>query len=81
MSFTEHLNNTPFQAGNPEHMKLVKEMGISILTLADGRVQLIHTFTNVSLLYVLHYLCWFVAFLLFGLILLTVFVWTYPNNL
>lgn len=40
------LHASDFQAGNPEHMKLVKEMGISILTLADGRVQLIHTFTN-----------------------------------
>jgi hypothetical protein len=36
------------QAGNPDHMKMVKDMGISILTLPDGRVQLLHTFSNVS---------------------------------
>jgi hypothetical protein len=29
-------------------MKMVKDMGISILTLPDGRVQLLHTFSNVS---------------------------------
>lgn len=37
-----------FQAGNPDHMRMVKDMGISILTLPDGRVQLLHTFANVS---------------------------------
>jgi hypothetical protein len=36
------------QAGNPDHMKMVKDMGIAILTLPDGRVQLLHTFSNVS---------------------------------
>jgi hypothetical protein len=36
------------QAGNPDHMKIVKDMGIAILTLPDGRVQLLHTFSNVS---------------------------------
>ena len=36
------------QAGNPNHMKMVKDMGIAILTLPDGRVQLLHTFSNVS---------------------------------
>jgi hypothetical protein len=36
------------QAGNADHMKMVKDMGIAILTLPDGRVQLLHTFSNVS---------------------------------
>jgi hypothetical protein len=36
------------QAGNPDHMRTVKDMGISVLTLPDGRVQLLHTFANVS---------------------------------
>jgi hypothetical protein len=35
------------QAGNADHMKMVKDMGIAILTLPDGRVQLLHTFSNV----------------------------------
>jgi hypothetical protein len=36
------------QTGNPDHMRMLKDMGISILTLSDGRVQLLHTFANVS---------------------------------
>ncbi|XP_069686401.1 ER degradation-enhancing alpha-mannosidase-like protein 3 [Periplaneta americana] len=40
------LHAAEFQAGNPDHMKMVKDMGISILTLPDGRVQLLHTFAN-----------------------------------
>lgn len=40
------LHASEFQAGNPDHMKMVKDMGISILTLPDGRVQLLHTFSN-----------------------------------
>jgi hypothetical protein len=36
------------QVGNAEHMRMVKDMGISILTLPDGRVQFLHTFANVS---------------------------------
>ncbi|XP_075228835.1 ER degradation enhancer, mannosidase alpha-like 2 isoform X2 [Lycorma delicatula] len=35
-----------FQSGNEEHMKLVNDMGITVATLADGRVQLLHTFSN-----------------------------------
>ncbi|XP_021917509.1 ER degradation-enhancing alpha-mannosidase-like protein 3 isoform X2 [Zootermopsis nevadensis] len=41
-----HLHASEFQAGNPDHMRMVKDMGISILTLPDGRVQLLHTFAN-----------------------------------
>lgn len=34
--------------GNSDHMKLLKEMGITIMALDDGRVQLVHAFGNVS---------------------------------
>jgi hypothetical protein len=37
-----------FQASNEEHMRLVNEMGITVDILSDGRVQLLHTFSNVS---------------------------------
>lgn len=37
-----------FQMGNSDHMKLLKEMGITIMALDDGRVQLVHAFGNVS---------------------------------
>jgi len=35
-----------FQSSNPEHLKLVKEMGINLMSLPDGRVQLLHTYAN-----------------------------------
>ena len=35
-----------FQSTSSEHQKLVKNMGISIIKLPDGRVQLLHTFAN-----------------------------------
>lgn len=37
---------TDFQSGNPHHLALVKDMGITIISLPDGRVQLLHTFAN-----------------------------------
>ncbi|XP_034254051.1 ER degradation-enhancing alpha-mannosidase-like protein 3 [Thrips palmi] len=37
-----------FQMGNSDHMKLLKEMGISIMSLDDGRVQLVHAFGNAA---------------------------------
>lgn len=40
------LNAAQFQANNLEHLKLLSDMGITTLTLADGRVQLLHTFSN-----------------------------------
>ncbi|XP_078041407.1 ER degradation enhancer, mannosidase alpha-like 2 [Augochlora pura] len=40
------LSAAQFQANNLEHMKLLSDMGITTLTLADGRVQLLHTFSN-----------------------------------
>ena len=40
------LSAAQFQANNLEHLKLLSDMGITTLTLADGRVQLLHTFSN-----------------------------------
>ena len=35
-----------FQSTSEEHQKLVRDMGITIIKLPDGRVQLLHTFAN-----------------------------------
>lgn len=40
------LNAHQFHANNLEHLKLLSSMGITILTMADGRMQLLHTFSN-----------------------------------
>ncbi|OAD55906.1 ER degradation-enhancing alpha-mannosidase-like 3 [Eufriesea mexicana] len=40
------LSAAQFQANNLEHLKLLSDMGIMTLTLANGRVQLLHTFSN-----------------------------------
>ncbi|XP_020300609.1 ER degradation-enhancing alpha-mannosidase-like protein 3 isoform X2 [Pseudomyrmex gracilis] len=40
------LSASQFQANNLEHLKILSDMGITTLTLADGRVQLLHTFSN-----------------------------------
>ncbi|XP_014613014.1 PREDICTED: ER degradation-enhancing alpha-mannosidase-like protein 3, partial [Polistes canadensis] len=40
------LSASQFQANNLEHLKILSEMGITALTLADGRVQLLHTISN-----------------------------------
>ncbi|TRY64103.1 hypothetical protein TCAL_02594 [Tigriopus californicus] len=35
-----------FQSGNEEHMELIKKMGITIVSLPDGRVQLLQSMAN-----------------------------------
>jgi len=40
------LTAAQFQSTNEEHLKLVRNMGITIVTLPDGRVQLLHTHAN-----------------------------------
>ncbi|XP_014243854.1 ER degradation-enhancing alpha-mannosidase-like protein 3 [Cimex lectularius] len=35
-----------FQSGNPEHKKIIGDMGISIAHLDDGRIQLLHSFSK-----------------------------------
>lgn len=44
------LSASQFQANNLEHLKRLSEMGITTLTFADGRVQLLHTFSNAKTL-------------------------------
>ncbi|XP_071551477.1 ER degradation-enhancing alpha-mannosidase-like protein 3 [Panulirus ornatus] len=40
------LRASEFQAGNNRHMGLLRDMGITIMALPDGRVQLLHTSSN-----------------------------------
>uniref|UniRef100_A0A0C9RV40 alpha-1,2-Mannosidase n=1 Tax=Fopius arisanus TaxID=64838 RepID=A0A0C9RV40_9HYME len=40
------LSASQFQANNLDHLKILSNMGITILTSADGRIQLLHTFSN-----------------------------------
>lgn len=42
------LKAVDFQAGNSLHVSILKDMGITILGLPDGRVQLLHTSASVS---------------------------------
>lgn len=41
----KRLTATEFSASNLGHLKMIRDMGINIVALNDGRVQLIHTFT------------------------------------
>jgi len=45
-SMVRKLHASDFQSSNADHMQLVKAMGISIVNLPDGRVQLLHTIAN-----------------------------------
>ncbi|RZB39048.1 ER degradation-enhancing alpha-mannosidase-like protein 3 [Asbolus verrucosus] len=40
------LTATEFSASNINHLKMIKDMGINIIALSDGRVQLLHTFSS-----------------------------------
>ncbi|KAK9500967.1 hypothetical protein O3M35_002118 [Rhynocoris fuscipes] len=40
------LSALHFQSGNPDHKKIIEDMGISIAYLEDGRIQLLHTFSK-----------------------------------
>lgn len=40
-----------FSASNLDHLKIIKDMGINIIALNDGTVQLMHTFAAVSFLF------------------------------
>ncbi|CAH0546636.1 unnamed protein product [Brassicogethes aeneus] len=39
------LTAAEFSAANVNHLKMIKDMGINIIALSDGRVQLLHTFS------------------------------------
>ena len=41
------LTAAEFSAANINHLKILRDMGISIVALNDGRVQLLHTFNTV----------------------------------
>lgn len=45
------LTAAEFSASNLDHLKIIKDMGINIVALNDGRVQLLHTFAAVSRIY------------------------------
>jgi ER degradation enhancer, mannosidase alpha-like 3 len=37
------LHAAQFQVGNPAHLAAAREMGVAVVTLPDGRLQLLHT--------------------------------------
>ena len=37
---------TEFQSNSPEHLAIIRDMGITFMSLPDGRVQLLHTAAN-----------------------------------
>ncbi|KAH0949561.1 hypothetical protein HN011_001028 [Eciton burchellii] len=49
-SIKRRLSASQFQANNMEHLRMLNDMGITTLTLADGRVQLLHTLANAKTL-------------------------------
>ena len=52
-SRTPKLLAENFQIGNAEHIRLLKEMGITVIQSNDGKVQLVHqagTVNNLSLI-------------------------------
>ncbi|XP_071445733.1 ER degradation-enhancing alpha-mannosidase-like protein 3 [Hetaerina americana] len=40
------LRASEYQAGNEEHAKIIRDMGITVLSLPDGRVQLLHNLAS-----------------------------------
>ena len=42
------LKASEFVAGNMEHMQALSRMGIHLVTMSDGRVQLLHVSSQVS---------------------------------
>ena len=51
-SVKRKLRASEFQARSAGHMSLIKDMGITIIALPDGRVQLLHTSTNVRIFFI-----------------------------
>ena len=43
----QRLRAAEFVAGNKEHLEQLKKMGIRIVTVNDGRAQLLHTASEV----------------------------------
>lgn len=42
------LTAAEFQVSDSQHLAIIKDMGINIMTLNDGRIQLLHSFSSVS---------------------------------
>lgn len=42
------LTALEFSDANVNHLKIIKDMGISVVTLSNGRIQLLHNFAGVS---------------------------------
>ncbi|KAG8038685.1 hypothetical protein G9C98_000240 [Cotesia typhae] len=45
-SMRRRISAAQFQANNLDHLKILSNMGITVLKMADGRMQLLHTFSN-----------------------------------
>lgn len=50
ISNTNRLRATDFQASNSDHLRKVFDMGITMVSLGNGKVQLLHSFYNVSII-------------------------------
>lgn len=44
----KRLRAYDFQANNAEHLRSVYDMGITMVSMGDGKVRLLHSFYNVS---------------------------------
>lgn len=58
------LTASEFQVSNVNHLKIIKDMGINIIALNDGRIQLLHSFTSVSI-YFLFVIYMFFCYIIF----------------
>ena len=47
VSSAKRLRAHDFQASNADHLRAVYDMGITMVSLGDGKVQLLHSFYNV----------------------------------
>ena len=57
----KRLRASEFVAGNKDQLETLAKMGISVITMTDGRVQLLHTASEVSreqMLYLLYLLAY-----------------------
>lgn len=54
ISNTNRLRASDFQASNSDHLRKVFDMGITMVSLGNGKVQLLHSFYNVSIINVQH---------------------------
>lgn len=48
VSNTNRLRATEFQASNADHLRALFDMGVTMVSLGNGKVQLLHSFYNVS---------------------------------